>query len=364
MLYNFLAHHSSDWWFGFNLIKYLTFRTGAAFMTALILSLIFGERFIHFLRKKQKKGQPIREDGPLSHIIGKQGTPTMGGVLILGTLAISTLLWADLTNTYVWVTLYVTLLCGAIGLIDDILKVTRYNSKGISSCVKLFLQITVAVSIMTFLYYSKAALCTPSICFPFVKDLIVDLGWFYIIFGAFVIVASSNAVNLTDGLDGLAIGPVIIASLSFGLFAYIAGNSIFSNYLQIPHVQGAGELTIFCGALVGAGLGFLWFNAPPAMIFMGDTGSLALGGALGTISLITKQEIILGIVGGLFVIEALSVIVQVSYFKWTKGKRIFLMAPLHHHFEKKGWSEPTIVIRFWIISIVLAVIALASLKVR
>ncbi len=364
MLYNLFAHHASDWWFGFNLFKYLTFRTGASFMTSLFICLLFGGRFIRFMKRKQKTGQPIRDDGPLSHIVEKQGTPTMGGVLILISLLISSFLWTDLSNVYVWVVIFVTLGCGLLGFWDDFTKVKRQNSHGISSLTKFSLQLLISFCAIAFLYFSKKALCEPTLCFPFLKSFVLDLGVFFIPFGMLVLVSSSNAVNLTDGLDGLAIGPVIIAALSFALFSYISGNSIFSQYLQVPHVQGAGELTVFCGALVGAGLGFLWFNAPPAMVFMGDTGSLSLGGALGMVSVIIKQEIMLVIVGGLFVIEALSVIIQVGYFKWTGGKRIFLMAPLHHHFEKKGWSEPAIVIRFWIISIVLAVISLASLKIR
>lgn len=364
MLYNLFAPHAVDWWTGLNLFKYLTFRTGAAFMTSLFLCLVFGGRIIGFLKRKQKKGQPIRDDGPLSHILEKQGTPTMGGVIILGALVVSSLLWTDLTNVYIWVVLLVTLGCGLLGFWDDYTKVVQQNSKGVSSGAKIALQLLISFVAIGYLYMSKAALCEPTLCFPFFKTVMIDLGIFFIPFGMLVVIGSSNAVNLTDGLDGLAIGPVIIAALTFALFAYISGNSVFSHYLQIPHVQGAGELAVFCGALVGAGLGFLWFNAPPAMIFMGDTGSLALGGALGMISVIIKQEILLVVVGGLFVVEALSVILQVGYFKWTGGKRIFLMAPLHHHFEKKGWSEPAIVIRFWILSILLAVISLASLKIR
>jgi phospho-N-acetylmuramoyl-pentapeptide-transferase len=364
MLYNLFAHHSSDWWFGFNLFKYLTFRTGAAFVTSIFFCLIYGGRFISFMKKKQKKGQPIRDDGPISHIVGKQGTPTMGGVLILASLVFSSLLWTNLQNIYIWLVLFVTLGCGGLGFWDDYTKVRTQNSKGISSLTKLSLQFLIALMAMTFLYFSKTVAGSPVLYFPFFKNLILDMGVFFIPFGVFVIVGSSNAVNLTDGLDGLAIGPVIIAGMTFALFSYVCGNSIFAHYLHIPHVPGAGELSVFCGALVGAGLGFLWFNAPPAMVIMGDTGSLALGGAIGMISVIIKKEILLAVVGGLFVVEALSVIIQVSYFKWSGGKRIFLMAPLHHHFEKKGWSEPSIVIRFWILSILLAVISLASLKIR
>ena len=347
----------------FNLFRYITFRSGGAVLTAIMISFMFGEPIINWLRSKQRKGQPIRDDGPAGHLITKAGTPTMGGFLILLGLAVGTLLWADLTNRYVWAVLLVTVGFGLVGFADDYLKVTRYSPKGVPGKLKLALQIAISGAAAAWILYITRAPLGASLAVPFVKDLLLNLGWFMVPFAVFVMVGASNAVNLTDGLDGLAIVPVMIAAASFALIAYLVGNTVFSNYLQIHHVAGAGELAVFCSALVGAGLGFLWFNAPPAMVFMGDTGSLALGGALGAVSVVTKHELVLAIIGGLFVLETVSVIVQVASFKLT-GKRVFKMAPLHHHFEQKGWAESTIVIRFWIIAVILALAGLATLKLR
>ena len=345
-----------------NVFRYITFRTGGAIMTALLFVFLFGPAIIDMLRLKQGKGQPIRDDGPQSHL-AKRGTPTMGGLMILSGFTFSILLWANLSNAYVWIVLAVTLSYGAIGFYDDYLKVTRRTSSGFSSRFRLSLEIIVA-GLAT---YAIMQVANPehagSLAIPFFKDFLIVMGPLFVIMGILVIAGAGNAVNLTDGLDGLAIVPVMIAAATFGLIAYLSGNVKFADYLQIHHVQGAGELAIICGALIGAGLGFLWFNAPPAMIFMGDTGSLALGGALGAIAVATKHEIVLAIVGGLFVLETLSVIIQVASFKLT-GKRVFRMAPLHHHFEQKGWAEATVVVRFWIISVVLALIGLATLKLR
>lgn len=347
----------------FNLFRYITFRTVGALLTALLISFFCGPYLIRWLKRKQYH-QPIREDGPASHLLTKQGTPTMGGSLILFALSISTLLWSNLTDPYVWIVLLLTLGFGAIGASDDYLKLTKKNSKGLSGKKKLFLQIMIsAIAIYGVMIIGDPQL-SMSTSIPFFKNVLINFGWFYIPFGIFVVVGASNAVNLTDGLDGLAIGPVMIVAACFVLISYLVGNHIFANYLQIAFVPGTGELAIFCGALIGAGLGFLWYNAPPAKVIMGDTGSLAAGGALGMVAVITKHEFVFAIVGGLFVMEAISVILQVGYFKLTKGKRVFLMAPVHHHFEKKGWSEPTIVFRFWIISLVLALIGLATLKLR
>jgi len=347
----------------FNVVRYLTFRTGAAVITALFIAFVFGPAVIRWLKSKQREGQPIREDGPESHLLTKKGTPTMGGSLILLALAVSTALWADIQNQYVWMVLLVTLGFGAIGFYDDYLKLTRRSSRGTSSRVKFLLQCGVAgLACLAYMATTVEPL-NSTLALPFFKDVLIDFGWFFVPFSIVVMVGASNAVNLTDGLDGLAIVPVMIAAGCFALIAYLAGNAIFANYLQINHVPGAGELAILCGAIIGAGLGFLWYNAPPAMVFMGDTGSLALGGALGTIAMVTKHELVLAIIGGLFVLEAVSVIVQVASFKLT-GKRVFRMAPLHHHFEKKGWAEPTIVIRFWIIAVILAIIGLSTLKLR
>ncbi len=362
MLY-YLMLNLSDQVPALNVFRYITFRTGGATITALLMVFLFGPWIISALKVRQGKGQPIREDGPKRHLIEKQGTPTMGGLMILFGIATATLLWGNLSNIYVWVVLGVTLAFGAIGFYDDYLKVTRSSSKGFSGSVKMIIEAAVAMVAVYVIMQAGDQPFSSSLVFPFFKNIIVDLGWFFVVFGAFVIVGSGNSVNLTDGLDGLAIVPVMIASASFGVIAYLTGNAIFADYLQIHYVAGTGELAIFCGAVLGAGLGFLWFNAPPAMIFMGDTGSLALGGALGAIAVASKHEIVLAIIGGLFVLETVSVIVQVVSFKLT-GKRVFRMAPLHHHFEQKGWAEPTIVIRFWIISVVLALAGLATLKLR
>jgi len=353
----------------FNVFRYITFRTGAATATALFVVFMFGPGLIALLRLKQGKGQPIREDGPQSHLT-KRGTPTMGGLMILSGVVASTLLWANLKNPYVWIVLFVTLGFGAIGFYDDYLKVTKQSHKGFSGRSRIGIEATIAgLACLALIIASKGALTPPrefmatSVAIPFFKDFLIDLGWFFVIFGAFVIVAAGNSVNLTDGLDGLAIVPVMIAAGTFGFIAYLVGNAIFATYLQINFVAGTGELAVICGALIGAGIGFLWFNAPPAQIFMGDTGSLALGGLLGTIAVAVKHEIVLAIVGGLFVLEALSVIIQVASFRLT-GKRVFKMAPIHHHFEQLGWTEPQVVIRFWIISVVLALVGLSTLKLR
>ena len=342
----------------FNLIRYITFRAGAASATALLIGLLLGPKFISWLRAKQGKGQPIRSDGPQSHL-AKRGTPTMGGLLILISVSISVLLWMDLRNQYVWACLLVTGGFGLIGWLDDYDKVRKAHHAGLSGKTRLALEFLIA-GVATWMMVRTGG---TQLHLPFVKEAVADLGWFYILFGAFVIVAFGNAVNLTDGLDGLATMPVIIASLAFVLFAYLVGNVKFANYLGIPHVPGAGDLTVLLLAIIGAGLAFLWFNAPPAAVFMGDTGSLALGGALGAVSVATHHEFALVIVGGIFVVEALSVVIQVMVYKRT-GKRVFLMAPIHHHFEHLGWSEPTVVIRFWIISFVLALAGLSTLKLR
>src|SRR5216684_1440936 len=346
-----------------NVLRYITFRTGGAMFTALVFVFLFGHSIIDLLRLKQGKGQPIRSDGPQSHLVTKKGTPTMGGLMILFGLVVSTLLWANLGNRYVWIVIGVTLAFGAIGFYDDYLKVTKQSHAGFSSKLRLLIEIVVAASACYFLVSLGRQPFASSLTFPFFKELILPLGWFFVVFGCFVIIGAGNAVNLTDGLDGLAIVPVMIAAGCFGVFAWVVGNSFFADYLQIHYVAGTGELAVLCGSVIGAGIGFLWFNAPPASIFMGDTGSLALGGMLGAIAVAAKHEIVLGIVGGLFVLEAVSVIVQVVSFKLT-GKRVFKMAPLHHHFEQMGWTEPQIVIRFWIISIVLALAGLSTLKLR
>ena len=346
----------------FNLFRYITFRAGGAFLTALIFGFMFGLPLINILRRKQGKGQPIRDDGPASHF-AKAGTPTMGGLLILSALLVSTLLWARLDNPYVWIVLLVTIAFGLIGFADDYAKVTKQNTKGVSGKVRFSAGLLIA-ALATFAASAfHPGDLTNQLAFPFFKDLLLNLWWFFIPFGMITIVGAANAVNLTDGLDGLAIMPVMIAAGTFGIIAYVVGNFNYTQYLGVHFVPGTGEILIFCAALIGGGLGFLWYNAPPAAVFMGDTGSLALGGALGAIAVCTKHEIVLAIVGGLFVVEAMSVIIQVVYFKRT-GKRVFLMAPIHHHFEKKGWAEPQIVIRFWIISLILALIGLATLKVR
>ncbi len=353
----------ADQFQGFNLFRYITFRSGGAVVTALLISFLCGPRIIAWLRSKQANGQPIRLDGPAGHLVSKKGTPTMGGFLILLALTVATLLWADLANPYVWIVLLVTVGFGLIGFFDDYRKLTRNSHRGLSGRTKLGLEIALGAAACVALAYVNPAPLANTLAVPFFKTVLLELGWAYIPFGVLVIVGASNAVNLTDGLDGLAIVPSMIAAGCFALIAYLAGNAIFANYLQIHHIPGAGELTVFCGAMVGASLGFLWFNAPPAMVFMGDTGSLSIGAALGVISVVTKHEFVLVIIGGLFVLEAVSVIVQVASFKMT-GRRVFRMAPLHHHFEQKGWAEPTIVIRFWIIAWILAIAGLATLKLR
>lgn len=363
MLYHLLTALADDISF-LNVFRYLTFRSGGAVMTSLLFCFIFGGRIIRKLKSLQGAGQPIREDGPESHLLTKKGTPTMGGVMILLAIMISTFLWADLTNGYVWVVLLVTGGFGALGFWDDYLKLTKRNTKGVSGKKKLVAQSIISIVAALWIMVIAPENEDTHLAVPFFKDLLINLGWFYVPFTLLVMVGSSNAVNMTDGLDGLAIVPVMIAAGSFALISYLVGNSVFAEYLQIHAVPGAGEIAIICASVIGAGLGFLWFNAPPAQVFMGDTGSLALGGLLGVISVVTKHELVLAIIGGLFVIEALSVIIQVYYFKLSGGKRIFLMAPIHHHFEKKGWSEPTVVIRFWIISVIFALIGLATLKLR
>jgi phospho-N-acetylmuramoyl-pentapeptide-transferase len=343
----------------FNIFRYITFRSVAALVTALAIALITGPRFIGFLRSKQGKGQPIREDGPASHLLTKKGTPTMGGLMILIALTVSTLLWMDFGNGFVWACLFVTLAFGAIGFMDDYDKVTKRSHKGVSGRTRLMLEFLIAGLACTWI----ASRTGTTLYLPFLKDVGLHLGLFYILFAAFIVTGFGNAVNLTDGLDGLATMPVVIAASAFAIIAYLVGNIRFSDYLGVHHVVGAGELAVFAAALIGACLGFLWYNAPPAAVFMGDTGSLALGGALGTIAVITNHELVLVVIGGLFVLETVSVIVQVVSFK-TTGKRVFRMAPIHHHFEQLGWAESTVVIRFWIISIVLALAGLATLKLR
>ena len=346
----------------FNLFRYITFRAGAAFFTALVFGFLFGQPLINLLRRRQGKGQPIRDDGPQAHF-AKAGTPTMGGLLILSAILVSTLLWARLDNPYIWIVLFVTYSFGLIGFADDYAKVTKQNTKGVSSRLRFLLGLLIAAFAGGMAAYVHPADLTNQLAFPVFKDALFNLGWFFVPFAMVVIVGAANAVNLTDGLDGLAVMPVMIAAGTLGVIAYAVGRTDFTEYLGVHYVPGTGEILIFTAALIGGGLGFLWYNAPPAAVFMGDTGSLALGGALGAIAVVTKHEIVLAIVGGLFVVEALSVIIQVLYFKRT-GKRVFLMAPIHHHFEKKGWAEPQIVIRFWIISLILALIGLATLKVR
>jgi len=347
----------------FNVFRYITFRTGGAIVTALVFVFLFGGPIIDLLRLKQGKGQPIRADGPQSHLLTKKGTPTMGGLMILSGLLVSTLLWANPGNPYVWIVLGVTLSFGLIGFYDDYLKITQQTSAGFAGRIRLLAEAVIAIIACTAFAHLGTGPFSTALVFPFFKDLMINLSWGFVLLGAFVIVGAGNAVNLTDGLDGLAIVPVMIAAATFGLIAYLAGNTVFAEYLQIHYVPGSGELAVLCGAVIGAGLGFLWFNAPPASVFMGDTGSLALGGMLGAIAVAIKHEIVLAIVGGLFVLEAVSVIVQVVSFKLT-GKRVFKMAPIHHHYEQLGWTESQVVIRFWIVAVVLALAGLASLKLR
>ena len=364
----YLTFASSEYVPVLNLLKYQTTRTGLAIVTAQFVVVALGSRFIRWMKARQGKGQPIRTDGIERHVLEKSGTPTMGGVMILAGLFSGVLLWADLTNVYVWAVLLVTAGYGMLGFMDDYAKVTKQSTAGISGKVRLLLEAGIAMAAVALIIVFAAKppespeLLT-SVTFPIFKQYFVDLSWGYLLFGAFVIVGAANAVNFTDGLDGLATVPVMIAAAAYGLIAYLVGNYVFSTYLQLHFVPGVGELAVFCGALLGAGLGFLWYNAPPAQIFMGDTGSLALGGAVGAIAVATRHEIVLAIIGGLFVAELLSVVIQVAWFKRT-GRRIFLMAPIHHHFEKLVWSESTVVIRFWIVSIMLALVGLATLKLR
>lgn len=348
---------------GINVFRYITFRTGGAMVTSALVVFMFGPWIIAQLRLAQGKGQPIRADGPPTHLVTKKGTPTMGGLMILSGLIVATLLWANLRNPYVWIVLLVTLGFGFVGFYDDYLKVSKQTDKGFSGRSRLAVEGLIALIACGCIVWFGRDPSVTAFSIPFIKELTINIGWFYLLFGMFIIVGAGNAVNLTDGLDGLAIVPVMIAAASFGMIAYLVGNAVFAEYLQIRYVPGTGELAVLCGAVLGAGLGFLWFNAPPASIFMGDTGSLALGGMLGAIAVATKHEIVLAVIGGLFVVEALSVIVQVASFKLT-GKRIFKMAPIHHHYEQKGWTEPQIVIRFWIVSVMLALAGLSTLKLR
>jgi phospho-N-acetylmuramoyl-pentapeptide-transferase len=361
MLYNLLFPLAKHFEL-FNLFKYLTFRTGGAILTGLLISFFIGPAVIRWLKSKQRGGQPIRSDGPETHL-KKKGTPTMGGLMIIFSVTVSTLLWVDISNAYMWIVLWVFLGYGAIGFADDYAKLTKSSHKGVPGKLRLLLECAIALgAAIAFTEVTSGPLAT-GLAVPFFKNVLINLGWFFPVFGVLVIVGAANAVNLTDGLDGLAIGSIMIATACFGLISYLVGNLVFSNYLQIHNVPEAGELAVFCGALIGAGLGFLWYNAPPAQVFMGDTGSLSMGGALGAISVITKHEIVLAIIGGLFVMETVSVIIQVVSFK-TRGKRVFKMAPIHHHFEKLGWAETTVVIRFWIIAIILALVGLSTLKLR
>ncbi len=345
------------------LFKYLSFRSGGAILTALFIAFVIGPGLIRWLKKKQGKGQPIRTDGPQRHVVEKQGTPTMGGLLILIPIVSATLLWADLSNPYVWIVLFVTVSYGLLGFADDYLKIKKRSPQGVSSMLRLLIEFGVAFLATYLIMLVETEAQSGMLAVPFLKSVVISFGWFFILVGGFVIAGAGNAVNFTDGLDGLAIMPVMIAAAAFVLIAYLVGNEKFATYLQLNYIKDTGELAVFLAALIGAGLGFLWYNAPPAMVFMGDTGSVPLGGALGTVAVAVKHEIVLAIVGGLFVLETVSVIVQVISFKLT-GKRVFRMAPIHHHFEQLGWREPTIVIRFWIIAVVLALIGLSTLKLR
>jgi phospho-N-acetylmuramoyl-pentapeptide-transferase len=367
LLYEYFSEHAEAIPL-LNLLKYLTVRVGLALVTAGLVAIAMGSRFIRWMRSKQGRGQPIRTDGPEGHLLTKQGTPTMGGLMILAGVGVATLLWGNLGDIYVWVVLGVTMSFGLLGFIDDYAKVTKQTSAGLTSKQKLFFQFLISIVAVTVLILlAPRSPTTPelhtSIAFPFFKQLIWNVGWFYVAFAAFTIAGFSNAVNITDGLDGLAVVPVMITAGAFGVICYLVGNSVFAEYLQLHFVPQLGEVAVICAALIGGGMGFLWYNAPPARIFMGDTGSLALGGALGTMAVAAKHELVLGIIGGLFVVEALSVMIQIGYYKLTK-KRLFLMAPIHHHFEKLGWAEPTIVIRFWIVAAMLALIGLSTLKLR
>lgn len=361
MLYNLLAPFAEDF-IAFNLFRYLTFRTGGAIITAMIICFLIGKPMICWLKQKQKEGQPIRNDGPETHL-KKAGTPTMGGLMILISAGISVLLWSDFSNPYVWIVAGVIIGFGLIGAADDYAKLTKRSHHGIPARIRLMFEFGIAsCAIAAYLHFTPNTIDT-GLAIPFMKSYLFPLGMAFIPFAMLVIVGAANAVNLTDGLDGLAIVPVMIACACFGLITYLVGNGVYAPYLGIHFIPGTGELAVICGALIGAGIGFLWFNAPPAMVFMGDTGSLSMGAGLGAIAMIVKHEIVLAIIGGLFVLETVSVVIQVASFKLT-GKRVFAMAPLHHHFEKKGWSEPTVVIRFWIISVILALIGLATLKLR
>ncbi len=362
-MFKLLAQEFVNQYSFLNLFNFITFRVGASILTSLFFSLIFGQFIINKLSRIQPYGQPIRNDGPETHIIKKAGTPTMGGVLIILSIFISGILWSDLKNVFIWTGLLTLLTFGLIGIADDYKKIKSNSSNGVKGITRIILQIIFAVFISIIILKILDDKINTTIAFPFFKNLIINFGYFYIFISLFILVGSANAVNLTDGLDGLAIVPVMIVAMTFSFIAYVTGNAVFSNYLLINYIPGTGELSVLCGALIGAALGFLWFNAPPAKVFMGDTGSLALGATLGSIALMVKHEIVLAIAGGLFVLETMSVVIQVVSFKLT-GKRVFRMAPLHHHYEKKGWAESTIVIRFWIITIVLALLSLATLKIR
>ena len=362
-MFKIIAQHFVEQYSFLNLFNFITFRVGASILTALFFSLIFGQYLINKIAKIQPMGQPIRNDGPETHIIQKVGTPTMGGLLIILSVVISLILWSDLQNTFVWIGFLALIFFGFIGFFDDYNKIKSNSSNGLKAKTRIILQIFFALMISILVINNLDDQINTTISFPFFKNLIVNFGYFYLIISLFIIVGSANAVNLTDGLDGLAIVPVMIVAMTFAFIAYVSGNIVFSDYLLINYIPGTGELSVLCGSLIGAALGFLWFNAPPAKVFMGDTGSLALGATIGSIAIMVKHEIVLAIAGGLFVLETFSVIIQVISFKLT-GKRVFMMAPLHHHFEKKGWAESTIVIRFWIITIVLALLSLATLKIR
>jgi phospho-N-acetylmuramoyl-pentapeptide-transferase len=353
---------------GWNLLRYITFRTVMSLFTAQVVVMLMGSRFIRWMQAKQGKGQPIRTDGIERHVVEKAGTPTMGGFMMLAGLLVGTLLWADLTDVYVWMAIAITAVFGLLGFMDDYAKVTKQTTQGVSGTVRICLEFLISFAAVAAIIQwgpkgADGQGFSTDVVFPLFKSLHADLGWFYVVFGGLVIVGAANAVNFTDGLDGLATVPVMIAAAAYGVIAYLVGNFVFSNYLQLHFVPGVGEIAVFCGALIGSGLGFLWYNAPPAKIFMGDTGSLALGGAVGTVAVATRHEIVLGVIGGLFVAETLSVMIQVASFKLT-GRRVFRMAPVHHHFEKLGWSESTVVIRFWIVAVMLALVGLATLKLR
>jgi phospho-N-acetylmuramoyl-pentapeptide-transferase len=370
MFYLLYEHVNSlhQHWPLINLMRYQTVRMALSLITAMIVAVSMGSRFINWMRTKQGKGQPIREDGPASHLLTKKGTPTMGGLMILAGIAVSTILWANPHSASAWVVFGVTMLYGVLGFVDDYAKVTKQTSAGLTSIQKLICQIAIAIAAtLILMYYSPAPADAPnlatSLVFPIFKNVVINLGYAFLIVGVVVMVGASNAVNLTDGLDGLAIVPVMIAAGAFAIIAYLVGNAKFAEYLIIHFVPNAGEVAVICAAIIGGGMGFLWYNAPPAKIFMGDTGSLALGGGLGAVAVAVKHELVLAIIGGLFVMEALSVMIQVGYFKLTK-KRVFLMAPIHHHFEKLGWAESTVVVRFWIVAAMLALVGLATLKLR